>query len=119
VYIEVKVDAVEQIGQCIKYRDYFVGQGYTAHAAGLITRMKTPGCRNDNEPFFEFLGIPRILWSELLLTFEAKSVPHLSSRLFARLVASYTLTLALTPVSHLDRNLLTAIAPRSPAIPES
>jgi hypothetical protein len=42
-------------------------------ASGGVSIAKDPGCRNNNEPFFEFLRIPWILWSELLLAFEVKS----------------------------------------------
>jgi hypothetical protein len=67
--IEVKVDAVEQLGQYLKYRDHFASTGKTVYVAGIINRFKKAGVKNDNEPFFDFLKIPRILWSEILTKF--------------------------------------------------
>lgn len=70
--LEVKVDACEQLGQYIKYQDFFRHKGYTVHQAGLIDHFPLPGSPKDNEPFFQWLGFPRVLWSELLLAFRNK-----------------------------------------------
>ncbi|HEY1662937.1 MAG TPA: PD-(D/E)XK nuclease family protein [Verrucomicrobiae bacterium] len=67
--IEVKVDAIEQVGQYIKYGDFFRSQRESVYVVGLVNRFKRANCRNDNEPFLQHLGIRRILWSELLAHF--------------------------------------------------
>ena len=70
--LEVKVDAVEQVGQYLKYQEYFANHGYTVYVAGLVNRFKRFGSRNNNEPFLEHLQIPRILWFELLGAFQSE-----------------------------------------------
>jgi hypothetical protein len=70
--LEIKVDAQEQLGQYVKYRDYFRHEGFDVHIAGLVNRFKRPGCKNDNDPFFKSLAIPRFLWSELLAVFQRR-----------------------------------------------
>ena len=70
--IEVKVDAVEQLGQYLKYGDFFISQGKSTFVAGLINQFKGTGGKNNSEPFFEFLKIPRILWFELLAKFSSE-----------------------------------------------
>jgi hypothetical protein len=72
LFVEVKVDAVEQVGQYEKYKHYFEsGGGYTVYAGGLVNRLRKPG-KKDNAPFVAALGVRRVYWSQVLSTLETE-----------------------------------------------
>lgn len=68
LFVEVKVEAVEQVGQYEKYKHYFESQGYTVTAGGLINRVRSARTK-DNRAFLETLGVVRVFWSEALKAF--------------------------------------------------
>ncbi|MDB6058798.1 MAG: hypothetical protein JWO95_2642 [Verrucomicrobiales bacterium] len=69
MFIEVKVDAVEQVGQYEKYKHFFERQGYSVFAAGLINRNKR-ALSKDNDAFLESIKVKRVYWSQVLNRFE-------------------------------------------------
>lgn len=69
LFVEVKVDAVEQVGQYEKYKRYFEREGYVVTAGGLIARDRRSN-RKDNAAFLEALGVRRLRWSRILRVFE-------------------------------------------------
>ena len=68
LFVEVKIDAVEQVGQYEKYKDFFERQGYVVSAGGLVERTRN-GRSKDNIAFLNELGVRRITWTELLAAF--------------------------------------------------
>jgi hypothetical protein len=65
LFVEVKIDAVEKVGQYEKYKHFFERQGYVVIAGGLVERTRTARSK-DNIAFLDALGVRRLTWSELL-----------------------------------------------------
>lgn len=65
LFVEVKIDAVEQLGQYEKYRHFFESQGYIVTAGGLINRIRKARTK-DNATFLDALGVKRVSWFDVL-----------------------------------------------------
>jgi hypothetical protein len=71
LFVEVKIDAVEQVGQYEKYKHFFERQGYVVTAGGLVERTRNARSK-DNIAFLNELGVRRLTWSELLAAFRGE-----------------------------------------------
>lgn len=71
LFVEVKIDAVEQVGQYEKYKHFFEREGYVVSVGGLVERTRDARSKY-NIAFLNELGVRRLTWSELLAAFRAE-----------------------------------------------
>jgi hypothetical protein len=69
LFVDVKIDAVEQVGQYEKYKHSFETEGYVVTAGGLVERTRSARSK-DNVAFLNELGVRRPSWSQLLDAFQ-------------------------------------------------
>jgi hypothetical protein len=105
LFVEVKVDAGEQVGQYEKYIHYFESRGYCVTAGGLINRSPAPRSRS-HAPFFKALGVRRIFWSELLKDFGTYFAGLAEYELFRENLATISPAIGISKTGHLKENSL-------------